>query len=258
MDGASAMAPLLAHHPALHFAGAVLLHRRPPRSARCRCSSRSCILTNGGPGDAHALAVDLSSSRRPSARFELGYGAASRRCIMMLVDPRSLTLIAVRLASAMRGVRLGISTQSRAAKRAVDMRHHRRAACCWRMLMLMPLPVAVLDVVPAGRRMPTRCRRASSRRRWISPTTGRCCNSRVPFLQIYWNIVYVAVLVTIGQLVTCTLAAFAFARLRFPGATALFFIMLIGLMFPAQVTILPIYLGYAKIGLHQQSDRSAC
>lgn len=74
-------------------------------------------------------------------------------------------------------------------------------------------------------------------------------NSSVPFLQIYWNSLYVAVLVTIGQLVTCTLAAFAYARLRFPGRDSLFFVMLIGLMFPAQVTILPIYLGYAKLGL---------
>ena len=34
-------------------------------------------------------------------------------------------------------------------------------------------------------------------------------NSTVPFLKIYWNSFYVAVLVTIGQLATCTLAAFA-------------------------------------------------
>ena len=74
-------------------------------------------------------------------------------------------------------------------------------------------------------------------------------NSTIPFLKIYWNSLYVAVLVTIGQLVTCTLAAFAYARLRFPGRDSLFFVMLIGLMFPAQVTILPIYLGYAKLGL---------
>jgi multiple sugar transport system permease protein len=74
-------------------------------------------------------------------------------------------------------------------------------------------------------------------------------NSTVPFLKIYWNSLYVAVLVTIGQLITCTLAAFAYARLRFPGRDSLFFVMLIGLMFPAQVTILPIYLGYAKAGL---------
>jgi multiple sugar transport system permease protein len=73
--------------------------------------------------------------------------------------------------------------------------------------------------------------------------------SSIPFIQIYLNSVEVAVIVTIGQIVTCTLAAFAFARLRFPGRDSLFFVMLIGLMFPAQVTIIPIYLGFAKVGL---------
>lgn len=73
--------------------------------------------------------------------------------------------------------------------------------------------------------------------------------SRVPFLQIYLNSLMIAVIVTIGQMVTCTLAAFAFARLNFRGRDTLFFILLIGLMFPAQVTILPIYLGYAQLGL---------
>ena len=73
--------------------------------------------------------------------------------------------------------------------------------------------------------------------------------SSVPFLQIYVNSVEIAVLVTVGQLVTCTLAAFAFSRLQWRGRDTLFVILLVGLMFPAQVTILPIYLGYAKIGL---------
>ena len=73
--------------------------------------------------------------------------------------------------------------------------------------------------------------------------------SSVPFLQIYLNSVEIAVIVTIGQLITCSLAAFAFARLQFRGRETLFFILLVGLMFPAQVTILPIYLGYAKLGL---------
>ncbi|MBB6484824.1 carbohydrate ABC transporter permease [Rhizobium lusitanum] len=73
--------------------------------------------------------------------------------------------------------------------------------------------------------------------------------SRVPFLQIYFNSVMIAVIVTGGQLVTCTLAAFAFARLRFRGRETLFLILLCGLMFPAQVTILPIYIGYAQLGL---------
>lgn len=76
--------------------------------------------------------------------------------------------------------------------------------------------------------------------------------SRVPFLQIYANSLLIAVVVTVGQLVTCTLAAFAFARLEFRGRDTLFFILLVGLMFPAQVTILPIYLGYARVGLINQ------
>jgi multiple sugar transport system permease protein len=74
-------------------------------------------------------------------------------------------------------------------------------------------------------------------------------SSSIPFLRIYANSVEVAVLVTGGQLVTCTLAAFAFARLKFPGRDSLFFVMLIGLLFPAQVTIIPIYLGFARVGL---------
>ena len=76
--------------------------------------------------------------------------------------------------------------------------------------------------------------------------------SRVPFIQIYLNSVLIAAVVTVGQLVTCTLAAFAFSRLKFKGRDALFVVLLIGLMFPAQVTILPIYLGYARIGLINQ------
>lgn len=73
--------------------------------------------------------------------------------------------------------------------------------------------------------------------------------STVPFFRIYWNSIMVAGIVTIGQLVTCSLAAFGFSRLEFRGRDSLFLIMLIGLMFPAQVTIIPIYLGYAKVGL---------
>lgn len=77
-------------------------------------------------------------------------------------------------------------------------------------------------------------------------------NSKVPFLRIYFNSLLIAVLVTVGQLITCTLAAFAFSRLKFRGRDTLFFILLVGLMFPAQVTILPIYLGYARVGLINQ------
>ena len=71
----------------------------------------------------------------------------------------------------------------------------------------------------------------------------------MPFLQILHQLgLRIAVLVTIGQLITCTLAAFGFSRLNFRGRDALFFILLLGLMFPAQVTILPILSALRRSG----------
>jgi multiple sugar transport system permease protein len=111
--------------------------------------------------------------------------------------------------------------------------------------------VAVLDVVPPvadAYKMPPS---------FLPPSLDfsnylAVLNSKVPFVRIYMNSVLIALLVTVGQMVTCTLAAFAFSRLNFRGRDALFFILLVGLMFPAQVTILPIYLGYARVGLLNQ------
>jgi len=60
-------------------------------------------------------------------------------------------------------------------------------------------------------------------------------NSSVPFLRIYANSVEIAVLVTVGQLITCTLAAFAFARLNFRDATRFFLSCWRGFCFPPKL-----------------------
>ena len=125
-----------------------------------------------------------------------------------------------------------------------------------RLLHAAALRLAVLDVVPLGRGCLQDAAELHSRQVSISATTWRWYARAFRSLQIYFNSVEIAVVVTVSQLVTCTLAAFAFARLKFRGREALFFILLVGLMFPAQVTILPIYLGYAKLGLHQPADRA--
>jgi multiple sugar transport system permease protein len=44
----------------------------------------------------------------------------------------------------------------------------------------------------------------------------------VPFALFLWNSAKVAVVVVAGQVITCTLAGYAFARLRFPGRELLF------------------------------------
>jgi len=61
------------------------------------------------------------------------------------------------------------------------------------------------------------------------------------FLVFYLNSLLVAVAVTLGTLVTSALAAFAFARLEFPGRNALFLTYLSTLMVPFVVTMIPIF-----------------
>ena len=63
-----------------------------------------------------------------------------------------------------------------------------------------------------------------------------------PFDRYYINSLFVAVIVTLGQLITCSMAAFAFARLRFRGNKILFFIFLGTMMIPYNVTMIPSFL----------------
>ncbi|MBP1655281.1 MAG: sugar transporter permease, partial [Bacteroidetes bacterium] len=60
-----------------------------------------------------------------------------------------------------------------------------------------------------------------------------------PFGRFYFNSLFVASAVTLGQLFTCSLAAYAFARLRFWGRDTLFYIFLGTMMVPGQVTMIP-------------------
>ena len=55
--------------------------------------------------------------------------------------------------------------------------------------------------------------------------------------------------ITLGQLTFSVLAAYAFARLEFPGRDALFWVYVATLMVPATVTVVPLYLMMAEMGL---------
>jgi multiple sugar transport system permease protein len=61
----------------------------------------------------------------------------------------------------------------------------------------------------------------------------------VPFGRFYWNSLVVALATTAVQILTASLAAFAFARLRFKGRDSLFVVYLATLMIPFQVTMIP-------------------
>lgn len=70
-----------------------------------------------------------------------------------------------------------------------------------------------------------------------------------PFARQYFNSVYIAVLVTVITLSVSSLAGYAFARIRFPGANALFLVVLTGLLVPSEVTIVPLFQLFKRAGL---------
>jgi len=63
----------------------------------------------------------------------------------------------------------------------------------------------------------------------------------IPFFTFLFNSVKITLIITCGSLVTSALAAYAFARLRFPGRNALFLMFLAALMVPNVVTAAPTY-----------------
>ena len=65
--------------------------------------------------------------------------------------------------------------------------------------------------------------------------------SNVPFVTFIGNSLFVGIVVTFAQLVTCSLAGYAFARLQFRWRQGLFGLLLTSLMMPVQVTIVPLF-----------------
>ncbi|GAA3600961.1 carbohydrate ABC transporter permease [Kribbella ginsengisoli] len=70
----------------------------------------------------------------------------------------------------------------------------------------------------------------------------------LPFGHQFLNTVLMAGLRTIGQVLFCSMAAYAFARLRFPGRNILFGVLLSVLMVPPQLFIIPQYQIMSSLG----------
>jgi multiple sugar transport system permease protein len=64
----------------------------------------------------------------------------------------------------------------------------------------------------------------------------------LPVARYYLNSMIVSSIITVGQLLTASMAAYAFARLRFHGRSVLFSLYLATLIIPSQVTLIPNYL----------------
>lgn len=72
---------------------------------------------------------------------------------------------------------------------------------------------------------------------------------RPEYLLKFWNSIIITIPTVIGQVVVSSLAAFAFAKLNFKGRDKLFFVYIILLILPLQVTLVPNYIVLDNLNL---------
>ena len=87
---------------------------------------------------------------------------------------------------------------------------------------------------------------------WFAPAKYSLGNyqevwGRIGFSLYFVNSVFVAVTITAAQLLTSSMAGFAFARYDFPGRTVIFTLILSTMMIPFQVIMIPLFIMMTKL-----------
>ena len=70
----------------------------------------------------------------------------------------------------------------------------------------------------------------------------------IPLIRYTWNTTQIAVLSTFGLVISCIPVAYALSRMRWRGQRAVFVIILATLMLPFQVTVVPLYVIFVRVG----------
>jgi multiple sugar transport system permease protein len=72
---------------------------------------------------------------------------------------------------------------------------------------------------------------------------------KIPFFTYFMNTLKLAVIITILQVCTCSLTAYSFSKINFPGRDKIFLLYLSTMMIPFQVTMIPQFIMMSNIGL---------
>jgi multiple sugar transport system permease protein len=84
---------------------------------------------------------------------------------------------------------------------------------------------------------------------WAKGTENyRKAFEQVPFWRYFKTSVFLVIANIVGTALSCSLAAFAFARLRWPGRDLCFILVLATMMIPPQVTMIPSFVIYKYLG----------
>jgi multiple sugar transport system permease protein len=70
----------------------------------------------------------------------------------------------------------------------------------------------------------------------------------VSFGKYYWNSIFVTSLTVIGTVLSSTVVAYGFARIKAKGSNIWFILLLATMMLPPQVTMIPVYMIFSKLG----------
>lgn len=70
----------------------------------------------------------------------------------------------------------------------------------------------------------------------------------LPFGRFALNTLFIAAFTIIGHLLSCSLIAYGFARLKAPGSRFFFMLMLATLMLPYPVTMVPLFIIFSRLG----------
>ncbi|MEZ4595866.1 MAG: carbohydrate ABC transporter permease [Chloroflexota bacterium] len=70
----------------------------------------------------------------------------------------------------------------------------------------------------------------------------------IDYPRLLMNTILLAVVSTLGTVLSCVLVAYGFARFRFPGRNLLFTVLIATIFLPAAVTLIPTYTVFVKLG----------
>ena len=143
-----------------------------------------------------------------------------------------------------------VSAQLRAdravrAKRAAMLKHVFLIAASF--VMIYPLLWMVASSLKPNNEIFGQLGLVPSDPQWSNYTSGWNALP-VSFTNFFWNSAVVTVLSVIGNVISCSFAAYAFARLEFSGKTIWFALMMMTLMIPYHVVLIPQYLTFLQLG----------
>lgn len=142
------------------------------------------------------------------------------------------------------------------SQRTLNFRRRLRSVSSTTLLLLLVIPGALLFIAPFLWMLSTALKDPLLVHAFppqIIPDPVRWDNfyralTRMPFERYAWNTIQIAVLCLIGHLLTASMTAFSFARLRFPGRDFLFMLLISTIMLPSQVTLVPTFIIFRNLG----------